>query len=96
MSGSGSFEQTRDDLDLATPPSAKRARYEATELAPEPATEIVTEGEGGEMLTVPQTQFEIEINSGTVEDEDDVSREAMLRQELAGPAFAITTVAQVR
>ena len=95
MSGSGSFEPTPDDLELASPPSAKRARYEATVLAPDLGTEVVAQGEEGEMLTVPQTQFEIEINSGTVEDEDEANEEAMLRHELAGPAFAITTAAQV-
>lgn len=100
MSGSSaSFEQSCDDLDLADPHS-KRARLEAPELAPEPATEVaVTEGEGGEEvhLTVPQTQFEIEINSGTVVEEvEDVGRETILRQDLGGPAFSITTAAQVR
>ena len=108
LSGSASFEPGRHDLE---PPSAKRARFETTELAPEPVTEIavteiavteiaVTEDgqPGGEELhlTVPQTQFEIEINSGSVEDEEGVAREAILQQDLSGPAFSITTASQVR
>ena len=87
----------------AEPPAAKRARFEATaDLAPEPVTEIAVREDGqaaGEEevhhLTVPQTQFEIEINSGSVEDEDGVVRETILPQDLNGPAFAITTASQV-
>lgn len=96
LSGSASFEP---DLEL-TEPSAKRGRFDPSDLAPEPVTEIaVTEdGQSGEdevHLTVPQTQFEIEINSGSVEDDDGVVRETILQQDLSGPAFAITTASQV-
>lgn len=96
LSGSASFEP---GIELAEP-SAKRARFETTDLAPEPVTEIaVTEevqpGDEEVHLTVPQTQFEIEINSGSVEDDDGVVRETILQQDLNGPAFAITTASQV-
>lgn len=96
LSGSATFEP---DIELAEP-SAKRARFETADLAPEAVTEIaVTEdvqaGDGEVHLTVPQTQFEIEINSGSVEDEDGVVRETILQQDLNGPAFAITTASQV-
>ena len=96
LSGSASFEP---GIELSEP-SAKRARFEPTDLAPEPVTEIaVTEdaqpGDEEVHLTVPQTQFEIEINSGSVEDEDGVVRETILQQDLSGPAFAITTASQV-
>ena len=96
LSGSASFEPS---IDLSEP-SVKRARFEHTDLAPEPVTEIaVTEdgrsGDGDVHLTVPQTQFEIEINSGSVDDDDGVVRETILQQDLNGPAFAITTASQV-
>lgn len=96
LSGSASFEP---DLELSEP-SPKRGRFEPSDLAPEPVTEIaVTEdGHSGEdevHLAVPQTQFEIEINSGSVEDDDGVVRETILQQDLSGPAFAITTASQV-
>ena len=94
LSGSASFERGLE-------PSAKRARFEPTDLAPEPVTEVAVRedcqsGEEEVHLTVPQTQFEIEINSGTVDDDDDgVVRETILQQDLSGPAFAITTASQV-
>ena len=96
LSGSASFEP---GIELSEP-STKRARFEPADLAPEPVTEIaVTEdaqpGDEDVHLTVPQTQFEIEINSGSVEDEDGVVRETILQQDLSGPAFAITTASQV-
>ena len=103
--GSATFEPCSSDsgggIELsAEPPAAKRARFEATaDLAPEAVTEIAVGGEDGQEevhhLTVPQTQFEIEINSGSVEDEDGVVRETILPQDLNGPAFAITTASQV-
>lgn len=85
LSGSASFERGLE-------PSAKRARFEPTDLAPEPVTEVAVRED-----CVPQTQFEIEINSGTVDDDDDdgVVRETILQQDLSGPAFAITTASQV-
>ena len=94
-SGGGGIELSSET------PAAKRARFEATvDLAPEPVTEIAVreDGQSGEEvhhLTVPQTQFEIEINSGSVDDEDGVVRETILPQDLNGPAFAITTASQV-
>lgn len=102
--GGGSGGGGGIELSAAEPPVAKRARFEATaDLAPEAVTEIAVREDGqtaGEEevhhLTVPQTQFEIEINSGSVvEEEDGVVRETILQQDLSGPAFAITTVPQV-
>lgn len=105
VGGSATFEPggSGGSIELsAEPPIAKRARFEPTaDLAPEPVTEIAVreDGQSGEEevhhLTVPQTQFEIEINSGAVEDEDGVVRETILPQDLNGPAFAITTAPQV-
>ena len=94
LSASASFERGIE-------PSAKRARFEPTDIAPEPVAEVAVGGDGqsGEdevHITVPQTQFEIEINSGSVDDEDDdMVRETILQQDLNGPAFAITTASQV-
>ena len=102
VGGSATFEPGGGVVLSAEPPAAKRARFEPTaDLAPEPVTEIAVREEMGSgeeevhHLTVPQTQFEIEINSGPVEDEDDVVRETILPQDLNGPAFSITTAPQV-
>ena len=108
VGGSATFEPGSGggEIDLSTePPATKRARFEPTaDLVPEPVTEIAvreevqsSEDQTAEVhhLTVPQTQFEIEINSGSVEDEDGVVRETILPQDLNGPAFSITTDPQV-
>ena len=85
---SGSFEPDDDAYGASSP---KRARFEGHEQ------EIITTEEGDEVVvTVPQTQFEIEINSQT----DDGGSPAENIQQiqahgLSGPTFGVIHDAEV-
>ena len=86
MSESGSFE-TREETYLEEAPSPKRARYEEGEIE---ETTIVQEGEDGSMhITVPQTQFEIEINSQAEGGSPTEGIHQIQAQDLSGPAFGV-------
>lgn len=87
MSESGSFETEEGYLEEG--PSPKRVRYEEPEIE-DAETEIVQEDEDGVVhIAVPQTQFEIEINSG----QEGGSPEQIAQIQ---PAFGIIQEPEVR
>ena len=91
MTESGSFETQASYLEG---PSPKRARYDG-----QPEIVSVSDDGGAVTITVPQTQFEIEINSQQDEEEcgspsDDIPQ--IQAGDLAGPAFEVIHEAEVR
>lgn len=98
---SGSFERGDESTYLSSP-SPKRARFdEAADIAE--VTEVETIEAGGPndvdhtvTITVPSTQFEIEINSQAElegSSPDDIGQ--IQTGDLSGPAFGIVQDAQV-
>ena len=94
MSESGSFETTGESGYLDQSPSPKRARFDEQELG---EAEYVEEGEVQEdgSLTVPQTQFEIEINSHQEGGSPSDGIGEIHAQDLGGPAFGVIHDAEV-
>lgn len=97
---SGSFERGDEGTYLSSP-SPKRARFEeAADIAE--VTEVETIEAGGPndvdhtvTITVPSTQFEIEINSQTEGSSPDEIGQIQTG-DLSGPAFGIVQDAQVQ
>ncbi len=94
MSDSGSFER-RDDagydyVEVADGPSPKRARYEDAEIE-HAQTEIVTteEVEDEAVITVPQSQFEIEISQQELSSSGSPPVQLTHPHGLGGPSFGV-------
>ncbi len=105
--GSAAFKRSEDGGYLQAP-SPKRVRYENANGEPTEVmhvsdmVETVQTGDPNEVdtvtITVPSSQFEIEINSQVEEDETDEIPQIQ-RSDLTGPAFDIiqdTHVSSVR
>jgi len=92
MTESGSFETQASYLEDG--PSPKRARYDG-----QPEIVSVSDDGGAVTITVPQTQFEIEINSQQDEEEGGSPSEEIPQiqaGDLSGPAFEVIHEAEVR
>lgn len=96
MSDSGSFEPREettggyDYVEVEEGPSPKRARYEDAEIEHAQTEIVTTEEDDDAVITVPQSQFEIEINSQQ-ELSTSGSPPVQLSQahDLGGPSFGV-------